>query len=46
MFGPSDHVLGNGTEFAWVFGSGAAPQAVPAPGALGVLWTLLSRRRR
>ena len=48
MFGPSDHVLANGTEFAWVFGSGAAPQAVPAPGALGaaLAFALGTRRRR
>jgi hypothetical protein len=51
MFGPSDHVLTNGAEVAWVFGSPAAPQAVPAPGAaaeIGVacVWHRLRRRRR
>ena len=50
-FGPSDDVLTNGAEVAWVFGSPAAPQAVPAPGAaaeIGVacVWHRLRRRRR
>lgn len=46
MFGPSDHLLTNGSDFAWVFGSGAAPQAVPAPGAVVALALLRRGRRR
>jgi hypothetical protein len=45
-FGPSDHVLTDGTDVAWVFGSGAAPQSVPAPGAVVTLLALVRGRRR
>ena len=34
MFGAGDRALTDGSKDAWVFGSSAAPQAVPAPGAL------------
>lgn len=51
MFGASDRMLSNGSKDAWVFGSGATPQAVPVPGAaaqLGVacLWNRFRRKRR
>ena len=37
MFGASDRALFNGANDAWVFGSGTAPQGVPAPAALSLL---------
>jgi hypothetical protein len=50
MFGASDRTLTNGSRDAWVFGSSALPQAVPAPGAIGVAciacFTWGARRRR
>lgn len=50
MFGASDRTLTNGSRDAWVFGSSAVPQAVPAPGAIGVAciacFTRGARRRR
>ena len=48
MFGASDRTLTDGSKDAWVFGSGAVPQAVPAPGvvAVAVLAFARSRRRR
>lgn len=47
-FGPSDRVLVDGSADAWVFGSPAAPQEVPAPaaGALLALAGLTRTRRR
>ena len=36
-FGASDRVLFDGAQDAWVFGSGAMPQAVPAPAALALM---------
>lgn len=47
MFGASDRTLTNGSRDAWVFGSSAVPQAVPAPG-VGVVLMLAARtwRRR
>ena len=50
MFGASDRMLVDGSKDAWVFGSGDAPQAVPAPGAaeIGVvcMWHRFRRKRR
>ena len=49
MFGASDRMLVDGSADAWVFGSSAAPQAVPGPGAMvvtGVLCLVLRSRRR
>ena len=50
MFGASDRMLSNGSKDAWVFGSGDAPQTVPAPGAAEVgvvcIWHRFRRRRR
>lgn len=50
MFGASDRTLTDGSRDAWVFGSSAVPQAVPAPGAIGVAciacFTRGARRRR
>ncbi len=46
MFGASDRTLTDGSKDAWVFGSGAVPQAVPAPGAIALLLALRPRRRR
>jgi hypothetical protein len=49
MVGAADRVLVDGARDAWVFGSPALPQAVPAPGALvmlAVAGTLAGRRRR
>jgi hypothetical protein len=51
MFGASDRMLADGSRDAWVFGSSAAPQAVPAPGAaveIGVVcvWHRFRRRRK
>jgi len=40
QFGASDRILTNGLSDAWVFGSSALPQIVPAPGAMAL--TLLS----
>ncbi|MFO0962081.1 MAG: hypothetical protein U0625_04165 [Phycisphaerales bacterium] len=48
-FGPSDRVLIDGSADAWVFGSPAAPQEVPAPGAallLAAAGLMPARRRR
>ena len=36
MFGASDRTLTDGSRDAWVFGSSAVPQAVPAPGVMVV----------
>ena len=36
MFGASDRMLTDGSRDAWVFGSSAVPQAVPAPGVMVV----------
>ncbi|MSR19317.1 MAG: hypothetical protein EXS00_09215 [Phycisphaerales bacterium] len=46
--GASDDALFNGSWDAWVFGSPAAPQAVPAPGvlALAVAGAMAAGRRR
>ena len=48
MIGAADRVLVNGARDAWVFGSPALPQAIPAPGALVTLSVAgaLARRRR
>lgn len=49
MIGAADRVLTSGARDAWVFGSPALPQAVPAPGAIVTLvfaGALTSRRRR
>jgi len=47
MFGAADRALQNGSRDAWVFGSSAAPAAIPAPGALALAACAgLSRRRR
>lgn len=46
MFGASDRMLVDGSKDAWVFGSGDAPQTVPAPGALLALVTAARRPRR
>ncbi len=49
MIGATDRVLVDGARDAWVFGSPALPQAVPAPGALvmlAVAGVLAGRRRR
>jgi len=50
MFGASDRALADGSADAWVFGSSAAPQAVPTPGALAqvavaCVWHRFRRRR-
>ena len=42
-FGASDRLLSDGSADAWVFGSGTAPQAVPAPGALALLLAVTCR---
>ncbi len=44
--GASDRINFDGSFDAWVFGSSAAPQAVPAPGALALLVAMRARRRR
>ncbi|MFM7807116.1 MAG: hypothetical protein ACKPEA_04195 [Planctomycetota bacterium] len=44
--GAADRVLQDGSRDAWVFGSSAAPAAVPAPGALSLAIALAARRRR
>jgi hypothetical protein len=47
MFGAADRELRDGSRDAWVFGSSAAPAAIPAPGALALAACAgLSRRRR
>ena len=46
MFGASDRLLVDGSKDAWVFGSGAVPQAVPAPGAAAVALLAFARSRR
>lgn len=48
MFGAADHALVNGSFDAWVFGSSAAPQNIPAPGAaiLFLAGVFQARRRR
>jgi hypothetical protein len=47
MFGAADRALQDGSRDAWVFGSSAAPAAIPAPGALALAACAgLSRRRR
>lgn len=48
MIGAADRALVNGARDAWVFGSPALPQPVPAPGALVTLAAAgaLARRRR
>jgi hypothetical protein len=46
MFGASDRILTNGSADAWVFGSGDAPQSVPAPGLAAFALTMLRRRAR
>jgi hypothetical protein len=47
MFGAADRTLQDGSRDAWVFGSSAAPAAIPAPGALALAACAgLSRRRR
>jgi hypothetical protein len=46
MFGASDRILTNGSADAWVFGSGDAPQSVPAPGLALFALTMLHRRGR
>jgi hypothetical protein len=46
MFGASDRMLADGSADAWVFGSGAAPQAVPTPGAALVAAALAARTGR
>ena len=45
MFGASDRLLSDGSADAWVFGSSAAPQAVPGPGA-GLLLIVAANLRR
>jgi hypothetical protein len=45
MFGASDRTLTNGSRDAWVFGSSAVPQTVPAPGAIVLLATVRRTRR-
>ena len=46
MFGASDRTLTDGSKDAWVFGSAAAPQAVPAPGVVAVALLAMARSRR
>lgn len=46
MFGAGDRLLSDGSADAWVFGSSAVPQAVPAPGALVLLLAAPRSRRR
>jgi len=46
MFGASDRTLTDGSKDAWVFGSAAAPQAVPAPGVAAVALLAFARSRR
>jgi hypothetical protein len=50
MFGAGDRTLVDGSADAWVFGSSAAPQAVPGPGvgvvAAGVSCLMRRSRRR
>ncbi len=48
VVGASDRALFNGASDAWVFGSAAAPQSVPAPAALSLLLvsSAVSRGRR
>ena len=47
MIGAEDRMLQDGSRDGWVFGSSAAPAAVPAPGAaaLAGLWIMRGRRR-
>jgi hypothetical protein len=45
MFGAGDRTLVDGSADAWVFGSSAAPQAVPGPGVVVALM-LAARARR
>ena len=44
--GAADRALVDGSRDAWVFGSAAAPAAVPAPGALSLVFAATLRRRR
>jgi len=44
--GAADRVLTDGSRDAWVFGSANAPAAVPAPGALSLVFAAALRRRR
>lgn len=44
--GASDRTISNGSFDAWVFGSSAVPQSVPAPGALGLVLALAGTRSR
>jgi hypothetical protein len=46
MVGASSRTIFDGSFDAWVFGSSALPQAVPAPGALALLALGLRSRRR
>lgn len=48
MFGAGDRTLTEGSADAWVFGSSAVPQAIPAPGAVAVvaMAAVAGRRRR
>jgi hypothetical protein len=46
MFGAGDRTLVNGSADAWVFGSSAAPQAVPGPGVGGVGMACLVRGKK
>lgn len=44
--GASDRILENGDADAWVFGSSALPQSVPAPGAVVLLALALRAKPR
>lgn len=44
--GAADRALQDGSRDAWVFGSSAAPAAVPAPGAMALVFAAGVRRRR
>jgi hypothetical protein len=46
MIGAADRQLADGSRDAWVFGSSAAPAAVPAPGAVALVCAAFVRRRR
>ena len=46
MIGAADRQLADGSRDAWVFGSSAAPAAVPAPGAIVLACAAFARRRR
>jgi len=46
MTGASGRTIFNGSADAWVFGSPASPQVVPAPGALALIALGLRSRRR